>query len=142
MTPVRVEKYVSDFSYPRNAPLHSLVDDSKLIPSLLPFWDGPKEKWFITGSTGDAWEVGDIEKLQDELKNANIIKATKIRLWAVQIPLPAVPPLVLAVVPIAGSTTAVKLFRMEKELLDCLLPRRFNIISLASDGASVEREAR
>ncbi|KAI0258328.1 hypothetical protein BC834DRAFT_847449 [Gloeopeniophorella convolvens] len=55
-----------------------------------------------------------------------------------------VPPLILAVLPIAPTTSAADLAEMDKKLLDILLggETKLCIVSIGSDGSSVERQAR
>lgn len=71
--------------------------------------------------------------------------ATKLRLWVLVIPLPNIPPLILAIQPISESNTAPDLAGMEEKLLRLLLitsTTPINIVSLGSDGTVVERKAR
>ncbi|KAJ3516574.1 hypothetical protein NLJ89_g1045 [Agrocybe chaxingu] len=143
-TVARAARYLSDYGYPREAPLATGVDDTKLLPAFRPYYDNTLKKWFMVGGTGEPMEVVDINQLQQQIAAAKDLKASKLRLWTMSIPLPRVPPLVLAASPIASKTSAKQLASMEKSLLEHLITSEwnFNIISLGSDGTSVEREAR
>ncbi|KAH9018586.1 hypothetical protein EDB85DRAFT_1897086 [Lactarius pseudohatsudake] len=124
-------KHLEDYGYPANAPLALSVDDTKLLPAFRPYYDKHEDKWFL------GWECCQIERSRGLL-------ATKLWLWVLQMPLPHVPPLILAVMPLASSTDAATLADMECHLLDILLAseKSLCIISLGSDGSIIEREAR
>ena len=88
--------------------------------------------------------MSDLCALESQLGNARESLATKLRLWVLQIPLPYVPPLVLAVVPLTSSTKASTLADFEQQLLQILLgsDESLCIVSLGSDGSILERDAR
>lgn len=140
----RAQKYLSDYQYPHNAPLALSVDDTKLLPAFRPYYDGSTKKWYLLGSTGGPLEISDISLLETQINNARESLASKVRLWTLQIPLPHVPPLILAVTPLASSTDAAMLANLESELLDILLgsDNSLCIVSLGSDGSVLERDAR
>ena len=140
----RALTYLSDYNYPQNAPLALSVDDTKLLPAFRPYFDGSTKKWYIVGNTGEPLEVSDLGALESQLEDARASLATKLRLWVLQIPLPYVPPLVLAVVPLASSTNVAMLADFEKRLLNILLEsdKSVCIVSLGSDGSVLERDAR
>ncbi|KAH9015478.1 hypothetical protein EDB84DRAFT_1679909 [Lactarius hengduanensis] len=140
----RAVKYLEDYQYPVNAPLALSVDDTKLLPAFRPYFDKRVDKWFLVGSAGDPLEISDMDTLESQIKDAKGQLATKLRLWVLQIPLPHVPPLILAVMPLASSTDAATIAAMEQRLLDILIAseKSLCIISLGSDGSIVERDAR
>ena len=140
----RAHKYLEDYNYPDHAPLSLSVDDTKLFPTFRPFFDRSVNKWFLVGQTGMPLEVTDIDALEDQIESARGLLATKLRLWVLQIPLPHVPPLILAVMPLASSTDAATLAVMEQQLLEILLAseKPLCVISLGSDGSILERDAR
>jgi hypothetical protein len=140
----RAKKYLSDYQYPHNAPLALSVDDTKLLPAFRPYYNGTTRKWFLVGNTGEPLEVSDISALESQINGARDSLATKVRLWVLQIPLPHVPPLILAVMPLASSTDAATLANLEQQLLAILLGSDppLCIVSLGSDGSILERDAR
>ena len=140
----RAQKYLSDYQYPHNAPLALSVDDTKLLPAFRPYYDGTTKKWYLLGITGGPLEITDISTLETQINNARESLASKVRLWTLQIPLPHIPPLILAVVPLASSTDAAMLANFEQQLLDILLgsDSTLCIVSLGSDGSVLERDAR
>ncbi|KAH8977094.1 hypothetical protein EDB92DRAFT_2002633 [Lactarius akahatsu] len=140
----RALKHLEDYGYPVNAPLALSVDDTKLLPTFRPYYDKHEDKWFLVGNAGDPLEIADVDALASQIECSRGLLATKLRLWVLQIPLPHVPPLILAVMPLASSTDATTLADMECRLLDILLAseKSLCIISLGSDGSVIEREAR
>lgn len=140
----RALKYLRDYKYPQDAPLALSVDDTKLLPAFRPYFDGSTKKWYVVGTTGEPLEVSNLGALESQLESARASLATKLRLWVLQIPLPYVPPLILAVVPLASSTNAATLAVFEQQLLSILLgsDKPLCIVSLGSDGSSLERDAR
>lgn len=94
----------------------------------------------MVGGAGEPILVGNIEYLQEQINEAKNLKATKLRLWTMSTPLPRIPLLILAASPIISKNSAIELAEMERTLLRLLvLNNKFNIISLSSDGTSVER---
>ena len=140
----RAHKYLEDYKYPAEAPLALSVDDTKLLPAFRPYFDRSVNKWFLVGNAGQPLEVTNIDALADQIENARGLLATKLRLWVLQIPLPHVPPLILAVMPLASSTDAATLADMEQHLLNILIAseKPLCIVSLGSDGSILERDAR
>jgi len=140
----RAKQYLLDYGYPSEGPLAMGVDDTKLLAALQPYYDGQKQKWIMVGSTEGPMEVVDIDLLQSEIQQAHASKATKLRLWTLSIPLPNIPPLILAAKPIGSKNNAKELAKMEQHLLELLIPSdvNLNVISLGSDGTTVEQEAR
>lgn len=136
-------KYLSDYQYPHNAPLALSVDDTKLLPAFRPYYVSSTNKWYLVGNTGEPLEVSDISTLESQINGARESLATKVRLWVLQIPLPHVPPLILAVMPLASSTDAATLANFEQRLLNILLgsDKPLCIVSLGSDGSILERDA-
>jgi hypothetical protein len=98
----------------------------------------------LVGNVGEPLEVSDIDELANQIDSAREHLATKLRLWVLQIPLPHIPPLVLAVMPLASSTDAATLAAMEQKLLTLLIlsDKPLCIVSLGSDGSILERDAR
>ncbi|KAI0301414.1 hypothetical protein BC826DRAFT_1102007 [Russula brevipes] len=140
----RALKYLQDYRYPLNAPVSLSVDDTKLLPAFRPHFDGATKKWFLVGNTGYPLEVSDISTIETQIEHARGQLATKLRLWVLQIPLPHVPPHILAVMPLASTTDTATLVEMEQHLLHVLLSSETSlcIVSLGSDGSVLEREAR
>lgn len=138
-----VLKYLSDYNYPPHAPLALSVDNTKLLPAFCPYLDGSTKKWYVVGNAGEPIEVSDLGTLENQIECARASLATKLRLWVLQIPLPHVPPLILAMVPLVSSTSAEVLANFERQLLHILLgsDKSLCIVSLGSDGSILEYDA-
>ncbi|KAJ7176665.1 hypothetical protein C8R46DRAFT_889360 [Mycena filopes] len=138
-----VTTYCEDYGYPCAAPLSLGVDDTKLFSALRPLYDGVKKKWFIVGAIGDPIEVPDVEALHatlDRLAKSPPKMATKLRLWTVQIPLPRVPPLALAIMAIESKVKGPQLAEWQLRLMKGLIAHGFRITASGGDGAAVERD--
>ncbi|KAJ7776540.1 hypothetical protein DFH07DRAFT_731871, partial [Mycena maculata] len=136
------QQYCDDYKYARGAPLSLSVDDTKLFPALRPLDDGVNQKWFIVGTTGEHFEVlkpQGMHEAIDKLESTAEL-ATKLRLWVLQIPLPGVPPLVLAIPPLPAKVKGPQLADWQIQLMEGLISRGFRITSSGGDGASVERD--
>ena len=147
----RARQYCLDYNYPLDGPLAIRVDDTSLLEAIRPFFDPVLNKWFAIGLVGDPVEVmviddgGDgTDEFRKQLENAGHMKAEKLRLWTLQIPLSRVPPLVIAVAAISSGTNSSALARMDESLLKVLMKHNnpLRIISVGSDGAISERKAR
>ncbi|PPR00996.1 hypothetical protein CVT24_000570 [Panaeolus cyanescens] len=79
------------------------------------------------------------EQVQHILQESNKLKATKICLWCLTIPLPKIPPILVAAVPIGDDMTVESLFQLLKVVIDGLIDHDIRIVSYASDGSEVER---
>lgn len=136
-------RYVKELNYPLNGPVALSVDDSKVHKALTPEYNKETGKHYLVGTEGQAYEVADINALEDDIARAQELQADKLRLWVLQIPLPNVPPLMLAAVPISNMS-AQELCDLEKRILDVLIggPDALRIVSLGSDGTVTERDAR
>ncbi|KAK6992199.1 hypothetical protein R3P38DRAFT_2570976 [Favolaschia claudopus] len=139
---IHAKQYLEHYNYPMGAPLSLAVDDTKLFAALRPLFDGVKKCWYIVGSTGEPIAVPDAAALHatiDELQSTAEL-ATKLRLWVLQIPLPGVPPLVLAIMPLGSKVKGAQLADSQIRLMEGLVSRGFRITSSGGDGASVERD--
>ncbi|PBK63611.1 hypothetical protein ARMSODRAFT_894015 [Armillaria solidipes] len=139
------KQYCDEYHYPHNFPLGLSVDDTKVFASLQPLHDrgaGKKGEWYLLGGIDDNTKIRipDIEALETFLNDQTIPKATKIRLWVLQIPLPVVPPLALAILPIGSTIKGPELAKHQTMLMKGLIAQGLRIISNASDGAAVEQD--
>ncbi|KAE9388911.1 hypothetical protein BT96DRAFT_1025259 [Gymnopus androsaceus JB14] len=125
-------------------PLALAVDDTKLFATLAPVFDSKSKTWRLIGTVGEtSLIIPDFETYQKTVRE-NTHKydtATKVRLWALQIPIPSIPGLiVLAVLPISSLYKAPELAKYQTTLLQGLTSRGYGVISMAADGAAVERD--
>ncbi|KAJ7931810.1 hypothetical protein B0H13DRAFT_1857466 [Mycena leptocephala] len=83
--------------------------------------------------------VADPDAIKAVLEDANVRKATKVRVWCLSVPLPGITPLVVAAMPIPNDMTAKDLLVPLEKILYGLLNRKIRVVSYASDGTEVER---
>ncbi|KAG9098220.1 hypothetical protein FS749_004343 [Ceratobasidium sp. UAMH 11750] len=114
-------------------------DDTKLLPSLQAYYDGSKQEWKLIGSTGDPVNIKNNDELIKVLQQNNFEKASKVRLWVVQIPLQGVAPLAIAALPIGSNMPAPVLANHLKTVLDALHDAEIGVVAYASDGSTVEQ---
>jgi hypothetical protein len=63
-----------------SGPVALSCDDSKLLPSLQPYYDENRKAHFIMGHFGEEMQVADPEAFRHMLASAKLVKATKVRL--------------------------------------------------------------
>ncbi|KAF7348037.1 hypothetical protein MSAN_01756100 [Mycena sanguinolenta] len=141
-TSVYAKQHLEDYKYPLGAPLSLAVDDTKLFPALRPLYDGVNKMWYTVGTTGEHIAVPNAQGLHATLDNfkSSAELATKLRLWVLQIPLPGVPPHVVAILPIGSKVKGPELANWQIRLMEGLISHSFRITSSGGDGASVERD--
>jgi len=83
--------------------------------------------------------VADPERLKEMIDDAKLTKATKVRLWCLQVPLPKIAPIIVAALPIPNDLDANQLLDYGKQILFGLLDRHIRVVSYACDGTEVER---
>ncbi|THV04490.1 hypothetical protein K435DRAFT_595805, partial [Dendrothele bispora CBS 962.96] len=136
-----ITQYLADYDWDITLPLALAVDDSKLFSTLAPLFDGPKSSWFLVGMTGtDMVPIPDIHAYHQFIEDNHYSLATKIRVWTLKIPIPGVPTLPLAILPIDSKYKAAELSEYQTQLLRGIISRHFTVISNSSDGAAVERD--
>ncbi|KAG7095522.1 hypothetical protein E1B28_006260 [Marasmius oreades] len=134
---VRAAHYLSVMAY--NGPVALSCDDTKLLPALRPYYDKPNDCYYVIGAVGKPLILGGPDEFRDIVKEGVIVKATKLRLWCLQIPLPGVPTIVLAAKAIPGNLNAATLTEYSWEIISGLLRHGINVRSYACDGAATER---
>ena len=142
----RARQYCADYNYLLDGPLAIGVDDTALLEAIRPFFDPVLGKWYAIGLVGNPVEVihNSADEFRQQLEDSGQVKAGKLRLWTLQIPLSHVPPLILTVAAISSATNLSTLAQMDEDLLRILLKQEepLSIISIGSDGAISERKAR
>ncbi|THU78308.1 hypothetical protein K435DRAFT_700336 [Dendrothele bispora CBS 962.96] len=138
----RAEKYLEDYGWPKSFPLALSVDDTKLFATLAPLRDNQENTWVLVGTVGDQTiKIPDIDSYREFIDNGKEYElSTKLRLWGLQIPLPGIPALPLAVLPISSSYKAPQLLVHQKSVFEGLISHGFTVLSNGSDGAAVERD--
>ncbi|EUC59875.1 hypothetical protein RSOL_328130 [Rhizoctonia solani AG-3 Rhs1AP] len=132
------ENYLSSVGY--RGPVCLACDDTKLMPALKTYYEASTKQWYLLGGTTGAIALANTDELESILKAGSISKAPKIRLWVLQIPLPHIPPLAIAALPIASTVTTQLLIGHLKSIVRGLLNRGIHVISYATDGSAVEQK--
>ncbi|KAJ3963869.1 hypothetical protein EV361DRAFT_956529 [Lentinula raphanica] len=105
-----------------SGPINVACDDSKLL---------------IGGINGPIF-VPNPEALADIMNDSTVKRGTKVRLWTGTIPLPDIPPFVIAAIPILDSMSVPDLLELHKKIIFGLLKHRVKVISYACDGTENE----
>ncbi|CDO76768.1 hypothetical protein BN946_scf185028.g19 [Trametes cinnabarina] len=85
-------------------------------------------------------EVDDITRLVERVKKEKQY-ASQVRAILVKIPLPQIPPLVIALQPTKGNDDAASIYALNLKLLEMAEQLDIKVVSLAADGASSEQGA-
>ncbi|KAJ7816595.1 hypothetical protein B0H14DRAFT_3743669 [Mycena olivaceomarginata] len=97
---------------------------------------------------GSVWELKDciaedpedIERVIDKITAAKA-QATQVRAILIKVPLPHIPPLVVALLPTDGKDDALKIVEQQLKLLEMAADLALPVISFAADGAASELAA-
>ncbi|EIW74508.1 hypothetical protein CONPUDRAFT_159809 [Coniophora puteana RWD-64-598 SS2] len=114
-------------------------DDTKLHPSLRVFWDVEHQGHVLVGSSEEPRLVANPAELEEALKELQGKKATKLRIWCLQVPLPNIPPIIIAAKAISESVPAKKLAPLSIRLIRGLTENGTKVVSYACDGTETER---
>ncbi|KAF9022435.1 hypothetical protein BDZ89DRAFT_1018917 [Hymenopellis radicata] len=121
-----------------DGPVALSCDDTKLLASFRPYWDEDRQSYVVLGATGEPVLLTDPSEFEAIIEQYQLEKATKLRLFVVQVPLPKVSPIIVAVLGIT-NLNADALFVFLKQIVDGLLSRGVKVRSYACDGTAVER---
>ena len=116
-----VDEHLGALGY--DGPVGLSCDDTKLFPSWRLYWDAKKKYLFLVGGIGEPMHVADPERLKEMINDAELVKATKVQLWYLQVPLPKVAPIFVAALPIPNDLDANQLLDYGKQILFGLLDR-------------------
>ncbi|KAI0329285.1 hypothetical protein GY45DRAFT_1253214 [Cubamyces sp. BRFM 1775] len=132
-----VSRYLSSVRY--SGPVALSCDDTKLHAAFRTYWDAAKQVHILVGGTDEPRAVANPKELQNLLEDSESEKSTKVRLWCVQVPLPKIPPIVVAAKAIPNSLTVIKLHDLIVPIIRGLLALKTSICSYACDGTETER---
>ncbi|CAK5278910.1 unnamed protein product [Mycena citricolor] len=127
---------LDEFEY--EGPVALSWDDTSLQPSI-EVHSSSKDECYILGGADGAILVKKGDDLDALFEKAKLNKADKLRIYMLSIPLPKVPPILIAAIARGSSETAPELAQMHLELLNLLHSHNIHPISMSSDGAEVER---
>ncbi|KAG8705173.1 hypothetical protein FRC09_003116 [Ceratobasidium sp. 395] len=133
----QAKTYIDGTGY--SGPVCLSCDDSKLFPALQTYYTAATQKWHLVGGVNGPVAIADNEALKKVLSDRSVDKASKIRLWVIQIPLPGIPPFALAALPIGSNASSNILIDYLTSILDGLLEIGIHAVSYAADGGPVEQ---
>ncbi|PPR07227.1 hypothetical protein CVT24_010170 [Panaeolus cyanescens] len=120
-------------------PVALSCDDTKLLASLRPYYDSDRKGFFLLGAVGDPIQILDVDHFREIVRLQTIKKATKLRLFCLQVPLPKIPTVVLSAIAIPDNLTAPELLEFTWKILEGLFEHEIQVVSYAADGSTVER---
>ncbi|KAF7973318.1 hypothetical protein HWV62_15563 [Athelia sp. TMB] len=124
-----------------DGPVGLACDDTKLTPAFRPYYDSTTKNHYLLGSTSKPMVLADPDQLSKAIEDGNLKKATKIRLWCLQVPLPGIPTIIVAGLGIDDSLSAEDLLELLIDILiDGLLARNIWVCNYAADGSATERK--
>ncbi|THG99770.1 hypothetical protein EW026_g2653 [Hermanssonia centrifuga] len=132
-----VQIHINKLEY--HGPLGLSCDDTKLHPAFRPYYTNGDDGCYILGGTGEPLQIANPDEFNDAVTSGQLEKATKLRLWCLTIPLPKVAPLIIAALAIGNKANADELRPFTTKIIDGLTKCGINLVSLATDGAAVER---
>ncbi|KAF8132534.1 hypothetical protein EV363DRAFT_1163795 [Boletus edulis] len=122
-----------------SGPVGLACDDTKLESSFDPYYDPSTGICYVVGNSGQPIQIANVEELTKVIEEGNIRKAEKLRLWTIQVPLPRIPPIILAALPISNTTVASDLLDAHLQIYQGLCSRNIPVVSYAADGTETER---
>ncbi|KAH9835199.1 uncharacterized protein C8Q71DRAFT_858853 [Rhodofomes roseus] len=125
--------------YEYSGPVGLSCDDTKLLPALRIYWDSKEAKFFLVGGVEGRLQVTDPDALEKSIDDCGATPGAKLRLWCIQVPLPKIPPIVVAAIAIANDMNADNLVPLSDKILRGLIAREVQVVSYACDGTEVER---
>ncbi|TFK33481.1 hypothetical protein BDQ12DRAFT_670188 [Crucibulum laeve] len=133
----RIVSHLETMDY--HGPLGLACDDTQLLAALRPYHDKETGQHYLLGRTGGPMLLAQPEEFEKLLDQGMVEKASKLRLWCLQVPMPEIPTIIAAAKAISNSLTADDLYVDLERLLDGLFQHGLKVISYAADGSSVER---
>ncbi|KAL0572455.1 Methionine--tRNA ligase, mitochondrial [Marasmius crinis-equi] len=133
----RLEEQIKLLSY--TGPIALACDDTKLLPALRPYYDKETDAFYVVGNAGEPFRLLDPEAFEAAIHEAGLKKATKLRLWTAQIPIPKVPPIIVAALAISDDMNAESLFPYLWTIITGCIEKGIRISTYAADGSTVER---
>ncbi|KAK1226504.1 Methionine--tRNA ligase, mitochondrial [Marasmius sp. AFHP31] len=122
-----------------DGPVAISCDDTKLTPALRPYYNKAEDQYYLVGAVGKPLVLASPDDFRRVVTQGLAEKATKLRLFCMQIALPGVPSIILAAKAIPSSLNAATLTEYSWEILSGLLEKGIKVCSYACDGAATER---
>ncbi|KAF7291444.1 hypothetical protein MIND_01289500 [Mycena indigotica] len=121
-------------------PVGLSVDDTKLCAAHRLYWDSEKGAYMLVGSSSGPFRVDNPDAVRKLIEQAQLDKATKLRLFTLSVQAPGSTPILLHAMPIGSKNwPAEKLEPYSLTLLTGLIERGIRVVSYACDGTESER---
>ncbi|KAI0060330.1 hypothetical protein BV25DRAFT_977826 [Artomyces pyxidatus] len=119
-------------------PLSLSWDDTDLEKALS-IWQESKTVWTVLGAVEGPMRFESVDEIEKVFENARLEKAEKLRIYVLTIPLPKIPPILLAAIARSSKDSAENLASMHFELTAMMHDEGLHATSLAADGTETER---
>ncbi|KAH7910134.1 hypothetical protein BJ138DRAFT_1114345 [Hygrophoropsis aurantiaca] len=123
-----------------HGPLALSWDDTDLEKALTA-WQESKDSWVILGATQGPIRVSSVDDIDNVFRKAQLQMAEKLRVWILTIPLPKIPPILIAAVARSSTDTSESLAQMHFKLSEMMHAVGLHAVSAAADGTETERGA-
>ncbi|KAF9487860.1 hypothetical protein BDN71DRAFT_1436548 [Pleurotus eryngii] len=120
-------------------PVGLSCNDTKLLPSLQLYWDKDKNSYFLVVSVDGPIRVVNADEIKQALQDTSVVKAEKLCVWCVVIPLLKVTPIIFACMGIPNNLSAGTLYVYLKQVLNGLIKNNILVVSYTCDGTKVEQ---
>jgi len=122
-----------------DGPVALSCDDTKLLASFRPYYDKELDGYFVMGHVGKPFRLLDPTSFSEITDTNGLEKASKLRVWCLQVPIPNVSTIILAVLGISNKLKADALFVYLWDIINGLLDHDIKVVSYAADGSTVEQ---
>ncbi|TFY78121.1 hypothetical protein EWM64_g5890 [Hericium alpestre] len=121
-----------------DGPIGLSCDETKLFGNWQLYWNKERDSYFLIGADCGPLLVLNPEVINALLKDPEIRKAEKVRIFVLQPPMLKVTPIIVAAIPV-NSLSAELLLSYLEQIVYGLLDENIQVVSYACDGTEVER---
>ncbi|KAI0027281.1 hypothetical protein K488DRAFT_62043 [Vararia minispora EC-137] len=114
--------------------------DDTDIEQALTLWETTKGTWTLLGAVDGPLSVSSNDSMDEVFANAKLEKASKLRVWVLSIPMPKIPPILLAAVARSPTDTAEVLAELHFSIIEHLHHVNIHPVSVSTDGTESERK--
>ncbi|GLB42721.1 hypothetical protein LshimejAT787_1201700 [Lyophyllum shimeji] len=123
-----------------SGPVALSCDDTKLLASFRPYYDKDQDAWFIMGHVGEPYRLLDHQSFRAVTESGQLQKATKLRLFCLQVPVAKIPTIIVAALAIPDNLTAEDLFVHLWAIITGFREWKIPVSSYSTDGSNTERK--
>ncbi|KAL1701957.1 hypothetical protein EV121DRAFT_211101 [Schizophyllum commune] len=117
----------------------ALAWDDTSIEGVISLCKESSDTYAVMGSRFGIFHISNENDLDEVLNTAGMDVANKVRIWTLVIPLPRIPPLLVAAHARDGTESAEDLLQLHNEICEALHARDIHPISGSADGTETER---